>query len=215
MDIQEYSPIGKVVARGGQTIIVGVSIDNSYFKTENLERLILWSSGLAQSVFIMIPDEPAEHTYRAIGKTADKARSVARAKSNLLENKCLGIIEQNEVKNTQVIRWKNITPSDVYQKTLADIRRSYSEDEQFAQELQATTSDVLKGRGIVHPSPDEITIGIEFLFQELAFITHANDILEVGKTAYVYHKTMHVLRECIAGGYVFKADPNIGFITAE
>lgn len=215
MKIKEYSPIGNEVAQGGQTLVVGISINNSYFKMENLEKLITWASAHARSVYIMIPDEPAVFTLMALGKTREDCERVARLKSNALENKCGGIIQRFGLTTVKVIRWKDIVPSADYQKALFEIRQAYDSEPAFAEAILSTTSAVLKNGGITKPGFTAIKIGIEFLFQELAFITQANLVLKEGKIAYVYHKTMQILKEVILEKYSFKASQNVGFITVE
>ena len=213
MEIHEYSPVGNEVAQGSQTLIIGVSINNSYFKAENLEKLIAWAAALAKSVYIMIPDEPAVFTLMALGKTQQDAERVARLKSNALENKCNDIIRRLDAQMVKVIRWRDIVPSTDYQQALVGIRQAYDSDMAFMDAILFATSNVLKNGGTVEPDLDAVTIGIEFLFQELAFITRANLVLGERKTAYVYHKTMEVLKDIIDGQYSFKADPSVGFLT--
>lgn len=216
MKIKEYSSIGKEVSQGGQTLIIGISINNSYFKQENLEKLITWSSTHARSVYLMIPDEPAIYTLIALGNTEQMSKKVARLKSNALENKCNDIIQRLSIDNMKVIRWKDIVPSKHYQNALARIHQAYDSDQLFAEAIFSTTSAVLKNGGTEESDFfNAINTGIEFLFQELAFITQANRILGEGKVAYVYHKTMDVLKNIIEGQHSFKADPSVGFITAE
>lgn len=215
MEIKEYSPVGNEVAQGGHTLVVGISINNSYFKTENLEKLIAWASIRAKSVYIMIPDEPAVYTLMALGKTREESERVARLKSNALENKCKHIAQRRGLLAVKVIRWKDIIPNERYQNALLRIRDAYDSDPAFTEAILSATSAVLKNGGTTEPDSGAIKIGIEFLFQELAFITQANLVLGEGKTAYVYHKTMEVLRGIVEGEHAFKSDPCVGFITVE
>ena len=208
MEIKEYSPIGNEVAHGGQTLVVGISINNSYFKTENLEKLIAWAAARAKSVYIMIPDEPAVYTLMALGKREEDAVRIARLKSNALENKCMKIAQALGLHSVKVIRWKDVSSNESYQTALMEIRQAYNSDLIFGAAIRATTAAVLQSGGSVE-------IGIEFLIQELAFISRANQVLGEEKTAYVYHKTMGILKDVIEGVYSFKADPYVGFITAE
>lgn len=215
MEIKECSPIGNEVARGGQTLVVGISINNSYFKMENLERLIAWAAARAKSVYIMIPDEPSVSTLRAFGRTKEDAERVARSKSNALENKCLDIIRRSGVSSVTIVRWNDISPNEEYQNALKAIRRAYVYDLSFREAVHSTTYAVLKNAGIADPGSVAIETGAEFLLQELAFIARANLVLKEGKTAYVYHKTMEILKNVIGGEYSFKADPGVGFIVLE
>ena len=208
MEIKEYSSIGNEVAQGGQTLVVGISINNSYFNQENLEKLKVWASATAQSVYIMIPDKPAVYTLMALGKIEQDAIRTARLKSNVLENKCAKIIQRLNLNSVKIVRWKDIVSNEKYQNTLVEIKQAYDFDAEFRMAVRSTTASVLQ-------SGVGVETGIEFLFQELAFISQASQILGAGKIAYVYHKTMDILRDIIAGEYYFKADSCVGFITVE
>ena len=215
MHIIESSLVGEEVLRERETLIVGISINNSYFKEENLERLITWSAESAQHVAIMIPDHPAVHTLVASGKTQSDAERIARLKSNALENKCRGIIGRLGILNVQVVRWKEISAAASYKETLVRIKQTYNEDSLFYEALRRVTGDVLRHAGVEKLSDTKLAIGVQFLLEELAFITSSDSILGRNKTAYVYHKTMSVLKDILCGRYVFKGSANVGFLTVE
>ena len=211
MEIKEYSPIGLEVIGSNHAIILGISINNSYFKAELLEKLLAWATASAGPVYVMIPDEPAVHTLMALGKTQQDAERVARLKSNSLENKCLEIVQRFGLRKIQIIRWGCLVANECYQAALLEIRAAFEKDASFRTAVRNMTASVLKGDS----TPEAIEMGVHFLLQELAFITRADQILGEDKVAYVYHKTMDVLKEVIMGRYVFRASPNVGFITAE
>lgn len=215
MEIKKSSPVGSEVAEGGHAIVVGISINNSYFKTENLEKLIVWASTHAKSVYLMIPDEPAVYTLIALGKKQEEARRIARRKSNALENKCRSIVNRLDLHSVKIIRWADIDPAEQYKNNLHAIYRAYCTDAAFGEIILATTLAVLRNGGIEKPELSAGVTGIQFLLQELAFITQANHILGEEKVAYVYHHTMDVLKNIIEGQYSFKADLGVGFITVE
>lgn len=215
MEIKEYSPIGKEVAESQQALIVGISINNSYFKTENLEKILIWASSLSRPVYVMIPDEPAVYTLMALGKTKEESERIARLKSNALENKCRDIEQRLAIPGMKIIRWKDITGDKNYQTALSDIQVAYSNDESFRNALNETTASVMQNGGSQTPSVESIGIGVQFLFQELAFIVRSSLILRESKTAYLYHRTMDVLKNIIDNRYSFQGAPNVGFITAE
>ena len=215
MEITETSIVGQQVLEERQTLIIGISLNNSYFKEENLRKLITWATGHSESVYIMIPDEPAVHTLSALGETEKEAQRIAQLKSNNLANKCNRIIQENQLTTVRVIRWKDFKENASYVQTLFDIKTAYGNDVILKQSLREATTHVLHAGGTRVVTEGEIDLGTQFLFKELAFITHADTILGVQKVAYVYHRTMPVLREIVEGIYSFKASPNIGFITAE
>jgi len=215
MDIKEISQVGKQVLQNKKALILGISINNSYFKEENLTKLLLWATENASSVYVMIPDEPAVHTLMALGKSESEAVKIARSKSNNLENKCLAIVQNHKLPPVTIVRWVMIANNEHYLRALEIIRQAYVDFDFFAKEVHATTLNVLKHAGFENPTDEQMRNGLEFLFKELAFITHSDLVLGQEKTAYVYHSTMKVLNNLIEGQYTFFKTEGVGFITAE
>lgn len=215
MKIIEASAIGHQVMENKQPLILGISINNSYFKEENLERLIAWASNGGRKVYVMIPDQPAIHTMVALGKGRADAERISRLKSNNLENKCLAIGARLGVTAIKIIRWKDLSENAEYGSSLEEIINAYKTDAPFTQAVRETTEGVLANGGYVSPSPDQVAEGVQFLLKELAFITYADLILKEPAVAYVYHRTMPSMREIMEGRYNFRSSPNVGFVTAE
>ncbi len=214
MKIKEYSPIGLEVINERHAIIIGISINNSYFKEENIEKLLLWATAHTEKVYIMIPDEPAIHTLVALGKSEKRAETLARLKSNSLENKCREIMKRFNL-DARIIRWKSIRESQQYLSVLSKIERAYNAEIGFREAIREMTAKVLSNGKMVSTSDKEIEEGIKFLFKELAFIVYSDRILQEQKTAYVYHKTMHVMKDIFENRYSFRPSPNVGFLTVE
>ncbi|MEI6022361.1 MAG: tRNA-dependent cyclodipeptide synthase [bacterium] len=213
MQVKECSPVGIDVIQNKGAIIIGVSINNSYFKESNLTKIISWSATRASNVYIMIPDTPSVSTLIALGYEQNKAETLARLKSNSLENKCLFIIKELNLDNIKIIRWRDLIGRIEYVQAIGHIKYFYDNDLSFKDALRKTTSDVLKHNMSDVPSESQIDIGVVFLLQELAFICHADSILKEEKLGYLYHNTMDVLKGIIENRFSFKT--KIGFITAE
>jgi cyclo(L-tyrosyl-L-tyrosyl) synthase len=197
-------------------LIIGVSINNSYFKDENLTRLISWASKRSNSVYIMIPDEPAVYTMMALGYTEKEAEKKSKKKSNALENKCNQIIESLNVSTTvRVLRWKNFNSNICYSEALFDLRNTYQSDENFMSAVRTATIEVMLSNGVLTPNREAVEIGIQFLLKELAFISHADLILGQSNVGYVYHRTMSLMKDIIEKRHVFNFSNSVGFITAE
>lgn len=214
LHVKESSVIGQEVLNEQQSIIIGISINNSYFKEENLLRLISWGSTRAQSVAIMIPDLPAISTLMALGMPEDKARREARKKANNLENKCRAIIERLSLQDISIVRWESIVGNINYLQALIAIKEAYDQDDLFRIALRSTTEEVIAAHMHETPSASRIDTGVQFLLQELAFICRSPKIIRQEKVAYVYHHTMQVMKDIMEDKYSFKA-PSVGFITAE
>ncbi len=212
MEIIESYPIGDKVISERQVIILGISINNSYFKTEKLRELILWATDKTSKVYIMIPDKPMVHTLVATGKSLQEAERIARLKANNLANKCELIKKEQGLADVNIVRWGYVEQSKDYWNTLADITRAYHVDHEFHDALARTTTEVLANND-QYEGMLTLEEGVQFILQELAFITAANRILGQEKTGYVYHKTMKVMKEIFESKYSFKPDPGTGFLT--
>jgi cyclo(L-tyrosyl-L-tyrosyl) synthase len=209
MHITESSFNDKTPKLQDKAIIIGVSINNSYFKEENIRSLVNWSCEQSSTVFIMIPDDPMVHTLMALGYTEIEAKRKVRLKTNALRNLCCRIIG---IRKVRIITWSDVIPSLQYLVGIGQIFSLYKENEKFRQEVKKVTSEVIIANGGTL-SDDNIDHGVQFLIKELAFITHSDLILGQKSIAYVYHKTMGLLKDLIIGKYPLYIDPNINFIT--
>ena len=214
MVIKEYSNGAQI--QENQALILGVSINNSLFtNNEYLIKILTWASLFSKKTYIMIPDEPAQHTFMAIGYEEKKAENKARLKSNNIQNRCIEILKNYQIANVSIIRWKDIVGNVNYQNSLSEIEKAYQTDISFQEALRSTTSEVLFNSLKKMPQESNIDIGINFLLKELAFICYANSILNEERIAYIYHNTMVVMKNIFDGRYSFKASPGNGFLTVE
>jgi tRNA-dependent cyclodipeptide synthase len=215
MKIAEFSIAGREALNEHKTIIVGMSVNNSYFNEENIKKLLLWARENSESIYVMIPDIPAVSTFLSLGYSNVDAERKARLKSNNLENKCKKIIEQLGIQDVIIIRWEDLMGSFQYLESIAAIKYAYGNDCSFKDALRSTTRNVLVHAGKAEITDELIDYGVLFLLQELAFITQSSRVLQQDKVAYVYHQTMDVLKNIISGRYTFLSDPNVGFVTVE
>lgn len=214
MEIKEVSEIGEKVLKDRSAILIGLSVKNSYFNAKNLEKLILWSKDNAKKVFIMIPDKPAVFTLMSFGYSEDKARTKARLESNRLQNKCNKIINDHNLGNIEIVTWSDIESNPQYIERLQNIMQLFKENDTFRADVEDTTKEVLKNNSTTLDETQALKIGVNFLFQELAFIAYADKILRVKEIAYLYHSTMPVFKEIVNGKYLFDVT-GVGYITAE
>ena len=214
MNIKEISQVGKQVLELGQALIIGISIGNKYFKDENLRKLIKFGlDSRACKIYIMIPDEPMVATLMAFGKTEVQAQRVARLKANALENKCTAIAKELGA-DILIIRWKDVVTNSSYIQFLNDLRKYFYEDRVFRGDVRQVTAEVLlNNSGFANAL--NLEIGVQFLLKELAFILMSNRILGEETIAYVYHKTMSVLKSAVEHKYSLYNGSSVGYITAE
>lgn len=215
LQIKEASLSDKVFTNKESSFIIGLSINNSYFKENNIKKLLVWSSLHAKSTYVMIPDEPMVHTFIALGYDKNKAEKIARLKANALENKCLRLVQELDLVYVTIIRWGSIVNNEHYINALKQIKEAYKLDNNFNQAIRKATVEVVKNNSILEITEEKINIGVEFFLKELAFISYSNLILEVKDTAYVYHRTTEVLRDIIYKKYSFHSSPNVDFIVTD
>lgn len=209
MHITESSFGDKTIQLQDKAIIIGCSINNSYFKEENIGKLIDWACDHSLSTYIMIPDEPMVHTLMAFGYAEVEARRKVRLKTNALRNLCHRVIGDRCVR---VITWSDVIPSLQYLVGLGQIIALFNQDENFKKEMYKMTNEVIVANGAV-PSTEALNHGVQFLIKELAFITHSDLILNEDKTIYVYHKTMELLKDMLLGKYLLDIGSNVNFLT--
>ncbi len=218
MKIIESSFDSETLFEKENAIIIGVSINNSYFKEENLNKLVLWSTERYSSVFIMIPDEPMVHTLMALGYSKSKAISKVRLKTNNLVRKCNRIIDFNNLSGkVKIITWKDLD-NRIYKDTLITLINLYSKNLDFRWVTRKTTSNVILANG---KTPDELSIdeGAYFFLKELAFIIQSDLILKQKRVVYLYHKKTEVLENLLSGLYGIydfydRSKSSVGFLTA-
>lgn len=198
MNTQEISPVGQDVLTHTGAVVVGLSLENSYFNYENIKSICAWAQERKLAIYVMIPDEPAIHTYMACELSREKATQKARLKANNLENKCLRVSKELGIQ-VAVIRWKSVRTRDKYRKTLSHLQDLLAINEKFKLDAQKTTRMVLEGKNI-KVSEASLELGIQFLLEELAFISNAHHFTG-DKSMYLYHKPTPVLKNLLAGKY--------------
>ncbi len=212
LKIKESSISEDVIHSKDISLIIGISINNSYFKEGNIKKLLMWASLYSSSIYIMIPDEPMVHTLIACGNSKEKSERISRLKANSLENKCSRLIKELSLRCVTIIRWDYLINNKEYLNTFSQINKAYEQDISFNNAIRKATIEVLKNNSILEITIENINIGVEFFLKELAFITYSNLILKVKDTAYVYHKTTEILRDIIYKNYYFHSNSNVDFI---
>jgi tRNA-dependent cyclodipeptide synthase len=217
MKVIDTSPIGMQVLQKGKPLIIGVSLSNSYFTKENLQKILSWAGTISQEIYIMIPDKPAVFTMRARGKSEKDAISLARRETKKLMSVCNEVIHSSGLDDVTFVTWEHLETNSYYLESLSEIEHEYGSSPEFAEAIRAATLPVIslvRGRQRV-PTEEELELGVQFLLKELAFISEASMILSQGKVAYVYHQTMHIFKEILEGEYSFRASTGVGYITVE
>jgi tRNA-dependent cyclodipeptide synthase len=172
-----------------------MSPGNSYFK----ENVIRWLIDQARQRFewfrIMIPDYPAQYTYRA--KWESRPESKARLKWNAIRNKVSSILWPDEQRRL-TIDWKeHINTSVTYRRSIRNILVLFRNNEAFRDAVRWTTKEVLLWWRMWEVAEEKVKIGVKFLLCELAFLESAKEILW-SEVTYVYHRSWPIFSDFIA-----------------
>ena len=193
--------------------IVGMSPGNGYFKEDRIDDLLKYCASKFSQVRIMIADKPAEHTYRAIGYTSQKAERKARLNGNTLQNHSQKSIN-GILGDVKSVEWKDeINSNKFYQNELSRVEAMYGENDCFRREVRETTRSVLEGilkQGVeIESAIDE---GVHYLLKELAFLSASPEIFETERVAYVYHNRWEVYEHFVEGKFDGQKRSDLGFV---
>ncbi|MFT7615413.1 MAG: cyclo(L-tyrosyl-L-tyrosyl) synthase [Candidatus Woesearchaeota archaeon] len=204
---------GYDVAANNGFAIVAMSPGNSYFKKERIAELLHYCACHFDQVRILIPDKPAQHTYRAMGYSEKRACKKARLNSNALKNHSLASIK-NLLDNVQLIDWESdVSTKESYKRELESVLTMYEHNMKFKNAVRETTRKVLEHKlkeGIdLDTAIDE---GVYYLLKELAFLSACPQMYEIRNATYVYHDRWKVFEDFVGGVFDGKIRNKLGFI---
>ncbi len=176
--------------------ILGMSPGNSFFKENTIRWLIEKVQWKFEWFRIMIPDHPAEYTYRAKWEKFPERKS--RLKWNAIRNKIKAVIGQ-EKQSRLTLNWKEeINQHPAYRRELREVLMLYKKNRTFREAVQWATKEVLQWWDIaMDVTEKQIATGVKFLICELAFLSVAKEILGSDVT-YVYHRPWPIFSDFIA-----------------
>ncbi len=192
--------------------IVGMSLGNSYFNRPTIDELLYFCATSFCSLSVMIPDLPAEHTYKALGYSAEQAQRKARLGGNTLRNHCQGEVQLYD--NISIFDWqRDVESHGEYCHQLETLRLLYNSNPNFKENVQSATAGVVqrklkKERKI----EDAIEEGIHYLLKELAFLSVAPSVLGVERIGYVYHQQWKIYEDFVDGKFNGIKRNDLGFI---
>lgn len=208
---------GYEILQNKGSAIVGMSPGNSYFKKDQIDDLLKFCAIKFSQVRIMIADKPAEHTYRAIGYSDQKARRKARLNGNTLQNHSQSSIDGILEGDVKLVEWENkIDLNESYQEELGRVETLYKENDEFRKEVRETTRKVLER--MLKPGVEiesAIDEGVHYLLKELAFLSASPKIFGIERVAYVYHDRWEVYEHFVDGKFDGQKRLSLGFVIAK
>lgn len=201
--------------------IVWMSAGNSYFKEEVIMKLLEFASEKFLKVIVMAPDEPAEHTFKALGLYSEHFKRKARLNANLLQNRArrvIGNLINKGIKTDfKVVEWTDeIIPNPEYQGMLKSMRNLYYNNEVFRNDARETTKEVILNKlsknADLEKAIDEAVI---YLLEELAFVLASPRIYNAPKMTYLYHHDWLIYKNLITGRYDKQHRPELAFMLTQ
>lgn len=196
--------------------MVWMSAGNSFFTETAIQRTLQAVCPRVEHVVVLAPDEPAEHTYKALGYTGNDVVKKARLNANLLQNRARRVLETlppaDKVK-CRVPEWVDeVMPHPAYQTAYQRMRELYRTHAGFAQDARQTTQTVLETKTEKPVAPDAVEEGVHYLLKELALVTASPEIFGVDHMTYAYHKEWPIFDKYIHGKYDRRTKTNLGFL---
>lgn len=208
---------GYKILRDRGTALVPICPGNGHFNARTIDELISITTKKFSDVRIFIPDKPTEHTYRAMGYNEVKSQRKARLQGNNLRNNARRSIKniQGQNGNTvpQILNWTgDIDSRGEYHSELSNMYQLYDTNESFNKTVKSETKRVIENRLTKKMKISScIKEGVEYVLEELAWLTASPTILEVQKVAYVYHNQWF-LDDFIDGKFDQIKLDNLGYV---
>jgi tRNA-dependent cyclodipeptide synthase len=209
--------VGRMVQQEKKSIILGISINNSYFSRDLINSLLPHVLKNHDQVFAFIPEEPSIYTFQGLGYSRQDAERRAYQNGKRLSQWVSTHIQQPE--QGKVLKWsQDIGKNNIFSWSKLDIHDLYAKNSDFASAVQEATQEVVKEK---HKKTitlkDAVQMASHFLLEELAFLWRAHEILNLDPTsdiAYIYHRRWPVFERFVNGEFFLdkKPIPHLGFI---
>ena len=166
----------------------------------------------------MAPDEPANHTYLALGYEEKIAKKKARLNANLLQNRAKRGVEiltkeKNKSRFHVVEYGEEIIPNKIFQKMLIKIIELYRKDKHFYGDARVMTKEVIYDKLEESINMERaVDEGVNYLLKELAFVLASPEIYNTPHVTYIYHRNWVIFQKLIAGEYDGKPKTNLSFL---
>lgn len=197
--------------------LIWMSVGNSYFSEEKVQKLIEFSERNFEKIIVMSPNIPAEHTFRALGYKENEAKKRARDDSNLLINRAKRKIELLKDKDKfEIWEWKrDVSANEFYKDKYKEIYKLYKTNMEFKIDARNTTKKVLESK---YRKPENIEDAIDeavfYLIEELAFVISLPERYNKN-IVYLYHSKWPIFEKLINGDYDNKKRERLSFRLTE
>ena len=195
--------------------LIWMSAGNSYFNERRIGQLLNFAETHFQKILLLSPDQPAEHTFKALGYPEHKAKRKAKLNANLLINRAKR--ELQKIKNHDkfsFVDWEHeVFPTSVYKKRYEEILSLFINNVHFRDDVRKTTQKVISNK--FH---DDLEIervldeACYYLIEELSFVLACPLIYGADYVTYLYHQPWEVFENLISGKYDGKKREKLSFV---
>jgi len=166
------------VFRKKETLLLGISMGNSYFTKERLQLIFLGFSSIFENVAVLLADALSVHNYRAQGYDEQKIKRKLRENSNHARNKIQSVIHELAhtygKDNITFYQWHDVEAFHPYHQSLDKVSKLYDHDPRFSREIDQIVLHVMEHHASsAIQRPNAINEGKWYFLKELAFI-HAS-----------------------------------------
>ena len=199
---------------GQGSAIIWMSAGNSHFSQQVIDELLTLASTSFSKIIVMAPDQPAEHTFRALGYEGNEVRKKARLNANLLQNRARRAIAKLGDRFT-VVEWMDDVANDKeYLARYEQILKLYEHNDAFRTDARETTSKVLISKSKEVLSDKTLDEGVKYLLKELAIVGASPKMYDTVSIAYVYHHRWPIYEKFVDGTYDRKMKKELGSLLA-
>ena len=209
---------------GGAPVIVGMSLENSYFSRERITRLFRFLAALESDVFALIMDQPAEHNYRALGFGPEETVRKIKSRSADLRRAVRQAMRADELGpgagKFHELPWEGVRGDEDFQRQLRTLREIYSSDSRFREDVERPVREYLKsglrrlGRADL-PGPKMVEGASAYALEELALVLASPRIMACPASVYLYHRGWPPFERLMTGGYGQPPAAGVGFLELE
>lgn len=213
-------------------VLFGMSPGNPYFKSGVIEDYVNYLGKEKRRVIVVVPQQPAEHTYRAMGSKDAVKR--AKKNSNQLKSQCRRAIAKVSHADQMagefyMLDWtREVDTHEAYIAALDFIVKFYKSNSDFRQDVIRSTAKVL-GKNTASSEDSEsvnkicgessdseieedesVQEGVYYLLKEMAFIISSKEMFGTNKIAVIYHRSWPVYEKFVNGDYDGEAKEGLG-----
>jgi tRNA-dependent cyclodipeptide synthase len=215
-----------------QDLLLAMCLNNGYYNRENIYRMLKFALAFSDRVQIFATDGPAKHNYEALGKAKEKIPAITRLARNRLHNQCGDALERinatlppEKQRSITFMEWEEIYKDPKYQESYRALKDLYVQGGEFHKDINDTSERVLLNRIAIEKEVEAVlSIGIEYVIEELAFILAYRSLDATSKPigdhgnngfSYFYYEPWPVFEKLVNGDYDGKLKDGIGFVIAK